>query len=266
MTTPWIDIRNACVYRGETLALNRVSLAIHPGEHTVILGPNGCGKSTLLGLLTRQFRHVVCDDAYVRLFGLERETQDALRSKIGVVSHLLAAEVDPRSAGFNVVCSGLFGALGRYAHHTVLAWHEQRTEAVMAEVGIGHLGEKPFGAMSTGERQQCLIARALVHDPKVLILDEPSTGLDIKNTALLLHTLRTLATTRTVLLVTHHIHEIVPEIQRVALMQHGKMMAVGDKATILTSARLSQLYDFPVQLHQQAGAYWVLPSSTHQNP
>ena len=255
-----IDIKHATVYRGDTKVFDNLSLEIALGCHTAILGPNGAGKSTLLKLLAAELHPLPRDGTSIRLFGQARWSVWELRTRLGIVSHDLQHEYLGAVTGIKVVLSGLYASIGTYSHQQYTYGQVTRADEIMEELGIAHLVDRPFSSMSTGEQRRCLLGRALIHDPGTLVLDEPTSGLDLHTCFQYLDMVRRLMRQgRTLILVTHHIHEIPPEISRVILLKQGRVMADGHKSAILTSGHLSTLFETPVAVVQANGFYQVMP-------
>ncbi len=257
---PVIDIRNATVYRGRTKVFDNLTLTIPEGQHTAILGPNGAGKTTFLRLLTREVYPVRRDGAYVRLFGLETWNVWDLRARLGLISHELHHAYPAHARGLDVVLSGFYASAGVWPHQTFTAAQVARARDLMATFEVAHLADTPLGQMSAGEQRRVLLARALVHDPDVLILDEPTNGLDLKARFRYIALVRRLiAAGKTIILVTHRIDDIPPEIERVILLKAGRVLADGPKSDVLTSAHLSRLFEIPLRVVQWNGFYQVVP-------
>ena len=257
-----LEIKNATVYRGQRKVFDALSLEIPLGCHTVILGPNGAGKSTLLKLLTRELYPVRRDGSYVRVFGREHWNVWDLRMRLGIVSHELHHRYLGHVRGMDVVLSGFYASIGTWPRQRFHAEQIERAEQLMAMLGVAALGDTPFAEMSAGEQRRFLLARALVHDPEALILDEPMSGLDLRACFQYLDLVRRLMREgKTVILVTHRIHEIPPEVSRVVLLKEGRVLADGAKDRVLTSENLSRLFDIPLELVQRNGFYQVLPAS-----
>jgi len=257
---PVLEIRAATVYRQLNRVFDGLSLRIDAGCHTAILGPNGAGKTTLLKLLTRELYPVFHPDTVVRLFGQQRWNVWDLRRRLGIVSHDLQARHLGNPLGQHVILSGYYSSIGIADHHRYSADQHDRAAALMRELGIAHLHDRPFASMSTGEQRRFLLGRALVHDPEVLVLDEPTSGLDLRATFQYLQLVRDLiAAGKTIILVTHHIHEIPPEIRRIVLIKAGKITADGDKPAILTKPQLAALFDTDLEIAKANGYYQAMP-------
>jgi iron complex transport system ATP-binding protein len=255
-----IEIQHVSAYRGHTRVFNDLSLEIAPGCHTAILGPNGAGKSTLLKLLSREIYPVQRPGSYIRVFGQERWNVWDLRAHFGMVSHDLQHEYLGHARGLNVILSGYYSSIDTWSHQQFSAEDRARAERIMERLGVAELKDRPFAAMSTGEQRRFLLGRALINDPDTLLLDEPTSGLDLKACFQYLDIVRGLMQSgKTLILVTHHIHEIPPEVGRVVLLKAGAVIADGDKSTVLTSAQLSQLFDTPIELVRANGFYQALP-------
>jgi iron complex transport system ATP-binding protein len=257
-----IDIHNATVYRGDTLVFDRLSLTVAAGEHTAILGPNGAGKSTLLKLLSRELYPIAADESRVRLFGEERGSVWELRAHLGIVSADQQREYSAAALGLHVVLSGVYSSVGVWQHQQYEPAQIERARALLANLGVAAVAGRPFGTLSTGEQRRCLLARALINDPDTLVLDEPTSGLDLKACFQYLELVRDLMRAgRTVLLVTHHVHEIPPEIVRVVLLKGGRVVADGPKREVLTDASLREVFEVGLHLVQRNGFYQVLPGT-----
>ncbi len=256
MTPPLLSFRNVTVMRGDRVALKEVNLEIAAGEHVCILGPNGCGKSTLIKTITRECYPLAQDGYSISILGRERWNIFELRSLLGIVSPDLLASCTTDATGRDVVLSGFFSSTRIFPHHHPDPEHLARAEAALERLGIAHLAGRPVTHMSSGEAKRTLIARALAHEPQTLLFDEPSNALDLGAQLQLRETLRGLAQSGLgILLVTHHVSEIIPEIERVVLLREGRILADGRKAAILTEENLSELFGTKVRLSQQEGFF-----------
>ena len=241
---------------GEKTVLQDITLSIGKAEHVAILGPNGCGKSTLIKTITRECYPLAREGSSISILGKERWNIFELRSLLGIVSPDLLASCTTDATGRDVVLSGFFSSARIFPHHHPAADLVERANAALARLGVAHLADRAVAHMSSGEAKRTLIARALVHDPQALLFDEPSNALDIAAQLQLRETMRALAQSGlAILLVTHHVSEIIPEIERIALLRNGRILADGPKEKILTAGNLSSLFGVTVRLGQFDGYF-----------
>ncbi len=242
--------------RGDNIALRDITLSIGAGEHVAILGPNGCGKSTLIKTITRECYPLANPETSVTIMGRSVWNVFDLRRMLGIVSNDLMAQCTREITGFDIVLSGFFSSIGIWEHYEVTDEMRTRSQDVLRMLEALHLAEKPVDEMSSGEARRMLIGRALVHDPKALLLDEPSTSLDLFAQHELRETVRKLARAGMgILLVTHHLSDIVPEIGRVILMRKGEVIADGNKRDTLTAATLRNLFGIEVAMAERDGYF-----------
>ncbi len=265
MSSPLLlDFRNLTVPRGDRYVLRDFSLQIRRGEHVALLGPNGSGKSTLIKAITREIYPVDRPGLRFQLLGQDDWDVNDLRGHFGIVAldqlHNLSHEVTLRQVtARELVLSGFFNSLGLWPHHRVQPAQERRAREILRFLEISHLAHRPVSTMSSGEQRRAMIGRALVHDPEALILDEPTNSLDPGAVREFRTLLRKLARAgRTLLLVTHHIADIIPEIERVILFKAGRIVADGPKAKLLTSAVLSRLFGTRLKVMQSGRSYDVV--------
>jgi iron complex transport system ATP-binding protein len=249
-------MRDVSVARGDNVVLHNISLRIANGEHLAILGPNGCGKSTLIKTLTCQCYPIVTPTTELRLLGHERWDVSQLRTHLGVVSAELPGERTPVTRGLDAVVAGFFSASTLWPNlHVEPAMRERAHEALVL-MQATHLESKLVGQMSAGEQRRIMIARALVHQPQMLLFDEPSNALDLAAQRELRAALRRVAQQGTgILMVTHHIADIFPEIERVIMMRQGRIFADGPKRELLTPEKLRDLFGVEVRLIEHEGSW-----------
>jgi iron complex transport system ATP-binding protein len=260
MAVPLIDFRNVTVQRGAKVVLDGVTLAVPQGQHLAILGPNGSGKSTLIKLISRDIYPRLKDEAWhLRIMGRDTWNLFELRNQLGLVSNDWMEMCTRAYSGFEIVLSGCFGSVGIWPNHHVTAGMEGKAREAMEMLEIAHLAGRNTDEMSSGEARRILIARALVHDPQALVLDEPTTSLDLRATHELREVLRKLARGGiSLILVTHHLPDIVPEIDRVALIREGRVYRDGPKREVLDAGSLSEVFGVPVELLERDGYYHVI--------
>ena len=253
---PLVEFRNVTVFRGDRPALDRVSLSIALGEHVAILGPNGSGKSTLIKTITRECYPIQDPDSSVRILGRDLWNVFDLRVLLGIVSNDLVDGCHWNVSGEDLILSGFFSSLGIWPNHHVTEPMRLKTREVLDRLGITHLAARSIHEMSSGEVRRVLIGRALVHDPSALVLDEPTNSLDIRARKELHETLAALADAGTsIVVVTHHLEDILPAIQRVVLLRRGTVFADGTKQSTLTSELLSAAFETPLAVSSHSGHF-----------
>ena len=256
---PLIALEHVTVLRdasSQRPALDDVSLSIGAGEHVCILGPNGCGKSTLIKTITRECYPLARPGTSVRILGRDRWNVFELRSQLGIVTPDLLAACSTDATGLDVVVSGFFSSTRIFPNHAPEPAHVERAEELLERFGIAHLGDRAVAHMSSGEAKRVLIARALVHAPTSLLFDEPGNALDIAAQHRLRDTMSELAQAGVgIVLVTHHVSEIIPEIERVVMLRDGRVVGDGPTSDLLTSASLSALFGLAVEVDRRDGVY-----------
>ncbi|MGA7294732.1 MAG: ATP-binding cassette domain-containing protein [Terriglobales bacterium] len=265
---PLLDLRNVRVMRGDMnrrgngsggkIVLDNFSLRVDVDEHIAVLGPNGCGKSTLIKTIIRECYPMARKDSSMTILGQKSWNVFELRSLLGIVSNDLMSSCTGDASGLDVVLSGFFSSTRIFPNHIVDPKHRQLAEAALARLGVSHLSERAVEEMSSGEAKRVLIARALVHKPRALLFDEPSNSLDIRAQHELRETMRSLAKSGIgIILVTHEIPDIVPEIERVVLMSDGRIVADGRKRDVLQPESLGRLFGMKIKLARRDGYYRI---------
>lgn len=256
MPPPLLEFQNVTIHRGDKVALDGITLSIEAGEHVAILGPNGSGKSSLIKAITRE-----CyprSTGNLRILGRERWNVFELRVMLGIVSNDLMQSCSRDFSGREVVLSGFFSSIGIWPNHEVTPAMERKADEVLELLEVSHLADRNVDEMSSGEARRILIGRALVHDPKALVLDEPTASLDLHSMHELRQILRKLARSGTsIIVVTHHLPDIIPEIDRVILIKKGRVLRDGAKRETLTSESLTELFETPVELIERTGLYQI---------
>ncbi len=251
-----LDFRHVSVMLGCKRVLDDVSLTIGAGEHVAILGPNGCGKSTLIKTITRELYPLAEPGSSLTILGQDTWDVFELRPLLGIVSSELMWRCTREITGRELVLSGFFSSIGIYPYHEVTTAMIQKTNQVLDLLDARRLADREITGMSSGEAHRLLIGRALVHRPLALLLDEPSNSLDFRAALELRDVLRKLARAGTgIVMVTHHLPDILPEMERVVLLRHGRIFADGPKNDLLTTERLGELFGHPVDVVRRDGYY-----------
>jgi len=271
----FLQLDHVNVARGENVVLHDINLRVGVGEHIAILGPNGCGKSTLIKTMTCELYPIALPGTRVSIFGRERWDLTELKRRLGVVSSELPGKPTLRTSGRDAVITGFFSSSTLWPNLTVTAEMRARAEESLDLVGALSFAEKPVGEMSAGQQRRIMIARALVGSGdaaasgessassevlsggrQMLLLDEPSNALDLSAQQELRATLRKLAQQGTgILLITHHIADILPEIDRVVQMRDGRIVADGAKKDLLQAPVLSELFGARIEVTERDGFY-----------
>ena len=251
---PFLHLAHVNVARGDNVVLHDINLTVNTGEHIAILGPNGCGKSTLIKTITCECYPIVKPETQVSIFGRERWDLTELKKRLGVVSSELPGRPTLTTTGRDAVLTGFFSSSTLWPNLTVTQAMQVRADEVLAKVDAVDLANKPVGEMSAGQQRRIMIGRALVASAGMLLLDEPSNALDLAAQADLRTLLQKLAAQGTeILLITHHIADIIPEIDRILLMSEGRIAADGPRSRLLTPETLSSLFKTEVHMTERGG-------------
>ena len=254
---PLLEFENVTVIKGDKNVLESLTVTIREGEHIAILGPNGAGKSSFIKAMNREYYPLLHDDVVFRIRGEEVWDVFAMRSFFGIVSNDLQYAYTREVSGREVILSGFFSSIGLF-NHTVTQAMEERADEILKFLEIEHLQANPMTEMSSGEARRFLIGRALVHRPAALILDEPTNSLDLHALHTFRNLLRKIAQSGTgLILVTHNLHDIIPEITRIILMSGGRFVDDGKKKEVLTDKKIGELFNVPVHVREEGGWYYA---------
>jgi iron complex transport system ATP-binding protein len=265
MPSPLIEFNNVTVVRGgnghgHTQVLHALNFSIASGEHVAILGPNGSGKSTLIKAITRELYPIQTNGAAcVRILGREAWNIFELRPHLGIVTNDLM-QLCTRNYGVReTVLSGFFSSVGIWPNHVITPEMNARADEVIELLELHKLEDRNVDELSSGEARRVLIGRALVHGPEALVLDEPTSSLDFRAVRELREILRKIAAAGTsIILVTHRLEDIIPEISRVVILKNGRVVRDGAKAEVLTSRELSKLFEMPAEVLERGGYYHLV--------
>src|SRR4051812_15503811 len=253
---PVLQLAGVTVRRGGTNLIADVDWTVEEDERWVILGPNGAGKTTLVQVAAAQI-HPSAGVAGVLGEVLGAVDVFELRPRVGLTSAALAERIPRQELVKDVVVSASYGVVGRWREHYDDLDHE-RAEALMSELGVGKLADRTFGTLSEGERKRVQIARALMTDPELLILDEPAAGLDLGGREDLVSTLSAIALDEyspATILVSHHVEEIPPGFTHALLLREGRVMAAGPIPHVMNAEQLSATFGMRLTLHEEDGRY-----------
>ena len=255
-----IEFENIDVGYDEKVVLKNINLKIKSGEHFAILGANGSGKSTLMKLIQSQIHPRHTKEFKKEIFGKSRYSIFELKKELGVITNDLHNYFEKEAGylnGFEVVLSGYYSSIGIFTHQDFTKEQIQKAIEVIDFLEIIDLKNKKVSSMSTGQLRKCIVARALIHDPKAFVLDEPTVGLDIKAQINFIKLLQKISLKSTIILVTHHLEEIFPEIKNVALIYNNTIFKIGKKEDILNSENLSTIFDIKIEVKQKNKRYYI---------
>ncbi|MVA77183.1 ATP-binding cassette domain-containing protein [Auraticoccus sp. F435] len=251
-----VDLAGVSIRRGEATLLDDVDWTVEESDRWVVVGPNGAGKTTLLQVLAAQLHPTT---GVAGLLGEVLGTVDVfeLRPRIGVTSAALADRIPRSERVHDVVVSASYAVMGRWREEYDQLDHERATE-LLDQLRVAHLAERTFGTLSEGERKRVQIARALMTDPELLLLDEPAAGLDLTGREALVRTLSELARdpyAPASVLVTHHVEEIPQGITHALLLRQGRVVAAGPLEQTLTEQAMSETFGIDLVLRHDDGRW-----------
>lgn len=255
-----IDFENIYVSYDLKPVLENITLKINKNEHWAILGSNGSGKSTLIKLISTDLYPNTKFSFKKSIFGQERWSIFELKRNLGIITNDLHNYFEIHGntlTASEVILSGYFSTIGVFDHQNFTQEQQGKVLEVLEFLEILELKDKQVNQMSTGELRRCIIGRALIHDPKAFILDEPTVGLDIKAQYSFIRLIQKLSSKASIILVTHHIEEIFPEISHVALMYKKTIFKQGEKDEILNSKNLSDIFEIKIDLQKENERYYI---------
>jgi iron complex transport system ATP-binding protein len=256
----WLDANHVEAWLGGRPVIHDLCLKLRIKESTTILGPNGAGKSTIVNLINRNLYPLAKPNSHLKLFDQTTINIWQLRSSLGLASSDLETRFSPQIKAKELILSGFFGSTRLGRDQIPNAQQLAKSESLLQQLNLDAFAGQPFGQLSDGQRRRLMIARALVHNPKVLVLDEPCRALDLKACHQLLDTMRKLCHQGTTLLViTHRIDTIIPEMSRILFVQQGRLVADGTPKQLLLDHKLSELFDTPLRVLEHKGYKQVLP-------
>lgn len=256
MTQELLHVHDAMVKVDGRVILDIDDFTINEGEHIAVLGPNGSGKSTLVKLLTKEIEPVWREEPPVLFMGEADPSRETLVETVGLVSTSMQEKMMVHRTVFDIVLGGFFGSVGVPFHIGASDEQVEMARKAIREIGIPSLAERDMLTLSTGQARRALIARALINGPKLLIFDEPCLGLDPEAAWNMRQSLSALAKAgHTILVITHNVSDIMPEFDRVVMLQDAHIVADGSKEEVLTTQKLRHLFGVPITLVETEGRY-----------
>lgn len=256
MTQELLRLHDAKVKMDGRVILDVDDFVINQGERIVVLGPNGSGKSTLVKLLTKEIEPVWRETPPVLFMGQPDPSEETLIETVGLVSTDVQERMMVHRTVFDIVLGGFFGSVGVPFHIGASDEQVEQARKAIREIGIPSLSERDMLTLSTGQARRALIARALISGPALLIFDEPTSGLDPEGAWNMRQSLSALAKAgHTILVITHNVSDIMPEFDRVVMLQDAHIVADGPKEEVLTTQKLRHLFGVPITLVETDGRY-----------
>lgn len=256
MTQELLRLHDAKVKMDGRVILDVDDFVINQGERIVVLGPNGSGKSTLVKLLTKEIEPVWRETPPVLFMGQPDPSEETLIETVGLVSTDVQERMMVHRTVFDIVLGGFFGSVGVPFHIGASDEQVEQARKAIREIGIPSLSERDMLTLSTGQARRALIARALINGPALLIFDEPTSGLDPEGAWNMRQSLSALAKAgHTILVITHNVGDIMPEFDRVVMLQDAHIVADGPKEEVLTTQKLRHLFGVPITLVETDGRY-----------
>lgn len=257
---PIIEFKNIYAVYEASPVLENLNLKIDTDQHWAILGANGSGKSTLIKLMSNDLYPRVKHPFKKKIFGEERWSIFELKKNLGIITNDLHTYFETHGnflTAYEVILSGYYSSIGVFKHQDFTKEQHEKALEVLAFLEVSHIKDKKVSQMSTGQLRRCIIGRALIHNPKAFILDEPTVGLDIKAQNSFITFIQKLSKKASIILVTHHIEEIFEEITHVALMHNKTIFKQGEKKNILTSKNLSEIFEINIDLQKENHRYYI---------
>jgi iron complex transport system ATP-binding protein len=253
-----LDLENVSVRRGEKVILGPLSWQVSEGQRWVVLGPNGAGKTTLLQVCASLIHPT---SGVIRILGDQLGKVDVfeLRTRIGLTSSALVEQLPPEELVIDAVLTAAYAVLGRWQEKYDL-WDESRAMALLTALGVRELGDRNFGTLSDGEKKRVQIARSLMTDPELLLLDEPASSLDLGGREDLLRRIEVFAQdplAPVTVIVTHHIEEIPSGTTHALLLKDGSAVESGEIGNVITDENLSVAYGLAIDVQSQNGRYFA---------
>ena len=258
----WADLKNINVYIDQKEVLSNINISLNHGENTLILGPNGSGKSTFLKLLNRSIHPITSNNSSFKLFNKENINIWDLRKKIGFLFKEMEQRVNIGVTLYDVIISGFSGTFNSRYSKLLSEREKIKIDNLINEWGLNNIISNEFKSLSDGQKRRALLARALVYEPDILVLDEPFCNLDIKSNFILNRNLsKLIEQSVNIVYVTHNLESILPKTNRVILIKEGKIFKDGSPNELVNSKILSYLFNISINVIEQEGYWRMVPTN-----
>ena len=256
----WFEAKNINCFKNGFRVIKDLDLNLVSSENVILIGPNGSGKSSLIEIINRNIYPVIANESKLKIFGKELINLWELRKRISTVNNDIKNRISPKLKVFDLILSGLYG---KYCYVSTKSERDNyNVKKIMKNMNISSLSKKYFSYLSDGEKQISLIARALIKNPDILILDEPIANLDYKSKFFVIDKINELSKLNTIILcVTHDISMITPIFDRVIMLKGGEIIADGNQKKVINSQNLNRLYGINVEVNKNNG-FWIIDRLT----
>ncbi len=256
----WLELTNIDVIKEGKYLLRNINLKLYEGEIITILGPNGSGKSSLVSLINRTIYPISRNGSSIKIFGKEQINIWQLKKYISIVNHDLNQRINTRITVRDLIQSGLYGSIGINRNEVINSIDLERTDTIINQFGLKRISQERYHFLSDGEKRNVLIARAMISNPKVLILDEPTINLDMKSLFNLFEIIGKLISSKvTIIFITNNIDSILKQTNKIILLKDGMILEQGNPNQIMQTDTINYLYDTNVELLNINGNWRVIP-------
>ena len=250
----WLDIKNTTAYKNDYKVIKNLSIKLFDKERIIILGPNGAGKSAIVDLINRNIYPIVKKDSYFRIFNDELIDIWKVRKYISTVNNEIKLRINKHLKVRDILLSGLYGKFCKINNPKIEDLI--KVKELIEKMLLNDIADKKFGYLSDGEKQISIIARAIINDPKVLILDEPSVNLDLKSRIFLIKKIQDLSQLGiSILCITHDISIITKDYNRVIFLKDREIIRDGKPSELMTNKNINQLFDIDIKLIENSNSW-----------
>ena len=250
----WLDIKNTTAYKNDYKVIKNLSIKLFEKERIIILGPNGAGKSAIVDLINRNIYPIVKKDSYFRIFNDELIDIWEVRKYISTVNNEIKLRINKHLKVRDILLSGLYGKFCKINNPKIEDLI--KVKELIEKMLLNDIADKKFGYLSDGEKQISIIARAIINNPKVLILDEPSVNIDLKSRIFLIKKIQDLSQLGiSILCITHDISIITKDYNRVIFLKDREIIRDGKPSELMTNKNINQLFDIDIKLIENSNSW-----------